>query len=275
MRCGDVHSASPAAGLILRARYDRAVPQKPLAINLFVPCYIDQLYPRVGLDSAAVLERAGCTVRFDPRQTCCGQPMANSGCAGDAATLARRHLDIFRGGITVCPSGSCVAMVRHRYGELGLDLSDDDRQTMADTFELTEFLVARLGIEDLGARFPHRVVLHQSCHGLRDLHLGAMSETAGGAGPGPAERLLRRVQGMDLVFPERRDECCGFGGTFAVTEPEVSASMGRDRCAQFAATDAAYVTGVDMSCLMHLDGIRSRSGIGPQAIHIASILAAA
>lgn len=242
-------------------------------VNLFVPCYIDQAHPRVGLAAAAVLRKAGCAVHFDPRQTCCGQPMANTGCARDAAALARRHLDVFRGGVTVCPSGSCVAMVRHHYRELGLALSAEDEATMANTFELGEYLVRHLGVEDVGARFPHRVALHQSCHGLRELRLGSSSERAGGA-PGPAEILLRRVAGLELVLPGRRDECCGFGGTFAIAEAAISVRMGEDRCAQLAATGAAWVTGTDVSCLMHLGGVAARRG-GPKPIHLAEILAAA
>lgn len=243
-------------------------------VNLFVPCYIDQAHPQVGLAAAAVLRKAGCSVHFDPRQTCCGQPMANTGCRADAATLARRHLDVFRGGVTVCPSGSCVAMVRHHYRDLGLDLSADDEATMASTYELGEFLVGKLGIDDLGASFPHRVALHQSCHGLRELRLGASSERAGGGGPGPAERLLRRVAGLTLLLPERRDECCGFGGTFAVAEAALSVRMGEDRCTQLAATGADYVTATDVSCLMHIGGVGTRRG-GPKPIHLAEILAAA
>ncbi|GDY14864.1 Fe-S oxidoreductase [Planctomycetota bacterium] len=248
-------------------------------VHLFVPCYIDQLYPDVAMATATVLIKAGCTVEFDPRQTCCGQPMANSGCAGDAAKLARRHLDLFRGKVTVCPSGSCTSMVRNHYQHgLGLDLNDADRETMANTFELSEFLVDHLGIDDVGARFPHTVAVHQSCHGLRELGLGSMSERGGAVVPSQVERLLRKVRGLTLVLPERRDECCGFGGTFAVAEDGLSARMGQDRCAQLAATGAAYMTGGDMSCLMHLEGIRARlpaAQRGPQAIHFAEILACA
>jgi L-lactate dehydrogenase complex protein LldE len=245
----------------------------PHVVALFIPCYIDQLYPGVGLATATVLRKAGCTVHFDTRQTCCGQPMANSGCSADAARLARRHLDLFRGQTTVCPSGSCTAMVRHHYAhDLDLRLDDADRETMARTFELGEFLIGTLGIDEVGARFPHSVALHQSCHGLRELGMGSMSERGGQPEPGPVERLLRKVQGLDLRLPERRDECCGFGGTFAVAEDGLSARMGCDRVAQLAATGAEYMTGGDMSCLMHLDGIRARQG-GPKAIHYAEILA--
>jgi L-lactate dehydrogenase complex protein LldE len=242
-------------------------------VHLFVPCYVDQLYPQVAEATAEVLRRAGCQVAFDERQTCCGQPMSNTGCAGDAARLARRHLDIFRGTTSVSPSASCVSQVRHHFHDLGLRLDGDDEKTMAETFELSEFLVNRLGVTDFGARFPHRVGLHASCHGLRELGLGDMSERREGTRQSPAEVLLRRVAGLELVAPARRDECCGFGGTFAVAEAGLSVRMGRDRCADFASAGAAYLTATDMSCLMHLDGVSARTG-GPRALHLAEILVA-
>jgi L-lactate dehydrogenase complex protein LldE len=242
-------------------------------VHLFIPCYVDQLYPQVAEATAEVLRRAGCRVEFDERQTCCGQPMSNTGCAGDAAVLGRRHLDIFRGTTSVSPSASCVSQVRHHFHDLGLRLDAEDERTMAETFELSEFLVNRLGVTDFGARFPHRVGLHASCHGLRELGLGDMSERREGARLSPAEVLLRRVAGLELVSPTRRDECCGFGGTFAVAEAGLSARMGRDRCADFAGAGAAYLTATDMSCLMHLDGVSRRAG-GPRALHLAEILVA-
>lgn len=242
-------------------------------INLFVPCYVDQLFPEIGVATSDLLRRAGCEVRFDQRQTCCGQPMANSGCQRDAAVLARRHLDVFRGGITVCPSGSCVAMVRHHYQHLGLDLSDADLATMANTFELSEFLVEQVRHLRFGARFPHRVALHHSCHGLRELRLGGSSECAGPIRTGPAEALLAQVAGLEVVRPRRRDECCGFGGTFAVAEPGLSVRMGEDRCADYTACGAEWITATDVSCLMHLGGVAARRG-GPKTIHLAEILAA-
>lgn len=241
-------------------------------VSLFIPCYVDQLYPEAGLATASVLERAGCTVEFDRRQTCCGQPMANCGCASDAARLARRHLEIFRGKVTVSPSASCVGMVRHHYQDLGMTLDDEDRRTMANTFELTEYLVRVLGVTSLGARFPHKVAVHRSCHGLRELGLGSPSERTDGKVPSPAERLLAEVEGLTLLVPERQDECCGFGGTFAVGEDGLSARMGRDRCAQLAATGAEFATGTDLSCGMHLDGIARKHG-GLPFVHVAQILA--
>ncbi len=249
--------------------------QRPMGVqvNLFIPCYIDQLYQQVGHATATVLERAGCSVRFDPRQTCCGQPMANAGCAVDAAGLAHRHLEIFRGGTTVCPSGSCTSMVRNHYAHLPISLSPVDLETCKRTFELSEFLVDVLGIEDLGASFPHSVAVHQSCHGLRELGLGTMSERGGPRTPSPAERLLSKVKGLTLSKPSRPDECCGFGGTFAVSEAELSSRMGEDRVRDLAAGGAEYMVAGDMSCLMHLDGIARRQRIGLRAIHLAEILA--
>ena len=143
---------------------------------------------------------------------------------------------------------------------------------MARTFELSEFLVGELGVADVGARFPHRVALHRSCHGLRELGLGGGSERRDGAGPSPVEILLGQVKDLVLLSPERRDECCGFGGVFAVTEAGLSARMGEDRCADLAATGAEYLTATDVSCLLHLAGIRRRAG-GLKAIHLAEILA--
>jgi L-lactate dehydrogenase complex protein LldE len=242
-------------------------------VHLFVPCYVDQVHPEVAMATVSVLRHAGCTVHFDARQTCCGQPMSNSGCREDAAGLARRHLDLFAGTTSVCPSGSCTSMVRHHFHDLGLRLDHQDEKTLENTFELAEFLVNVLGITDLGARFPHTVALHQSCHGLRELGLGTPSERREPEQLSPSQALLQQVEGLRLVIPERRDECCGFGGTFAVAEADLSARMGQDRCDQLAAGGAEYMTGNDMSCLMHLDGIRRRRNAGPKAIHLAEILA--
>jgi L-lactate dehydrogenase complex protein LldE len=239
---------------------------------------VDQLAPAVGLATARVLERAGCRVRVPPRQTCCGQPFLNAGASREAARLARRHLDVFQGAeAVVAPSASCVATVRRRFDALLPDGDEEDARLRACTWELGAFLVDVLGRTELGARFPHRVALLQSCHGVRDLALAPPSERAGGdagsAAPGPTERLLRAVEGLELRIPARPDECCGFGGLFAVEHPEVSGRMGRARLDALAAGGAAWMTGTDVSCLLHLDGIRRRRGRGPRAIHLAEILA--
>jgi L-lactate dehydrogenase complex protein LldE len=250
-------------------------------VGLFIPCYVDQLAPAVGEATVAVLERAGCTVDYDPAQTCCGQPFWNLCLAEEAARLARAHLDRFAGhDAIVCPSASCVATVRRHYPSLGVGTDATGRRVRERSFELTEFLVRELGRVELGARFPHKVALLASCHGLRELGLGRPSETAGAAvergeadEPGPTEQLLRAVAGLELRMPSR-DECCGFGGAFSVEFPEVSGRMGRDRLADLAATGAEFITATDTSCLLHLDGIRRRLGSGPRAIHVAEILAA-
>jgi L-lactate dehydrogenase complex protein LldE len=244
-------------------------------VGLFIPCYVDQLAPAVGEATVAVLERAGCTVDYDPAQTCCGQPFWNLGLAAEATRLACAHLERFaRHEAVVCPSASCVATVRRHYPSLGVGTDAAGRRARERCFELTEFLVRELGCVELGARFPHKVALLASCHGLRELGLGHPSEAVGSASEvGPTERLLRAVEGLDLRTPSR-DECCGFGGAFAVEFPEVSGRIGRDKLADLAATGAEYVTATDSSCLLHLDGIRKRLGSGPKAIHVAEILAA-
>jgi L-lactate dehydrogenase complex protein LldE len=243
-------------------------------VALFVPCYVDQLAPSVGLASLRILERVGCSVLYDPSQTCCGQPFLNLGRPQEAARLARTHLGRFEGAAAVvCPSASCVATVRHHFGELGEGLEGDGLDTRRRTFELGEFLVRRLDRTELGARFAHRVAILPSCHGLRELGLGSPSEQPD-TGPRDTTRaLLEAVEGLELCEPARADECCGFGGAFSVTFPELSARMGRDRLRALAATGAEYVTSTDVSCLMHLGGLRAREGFGPRPIHLAEILA--
>lgn len=241
-----------------------------MRVALFVPCYVDQLAPAVAWATLRVLERAGCRVDYDPGQGCCGQPFLNLGATKEARRLAERFAARFAGAeALVAPSASCVATVRRRYAELGLGDALGAR-----TFELGEFLVKRLGQVELGARFPYRVALLPSCHGLRELGLGTPSERGPGESPpAPTERLLDAVLDLRRVQPERPDECCGFGGAFSVTHPTLSGRMGRARLRAFADAGAEYVTATDVSCLLHVDGIRQREGFGPRAIHLAEILA--
>jgi len=243
-------------------------------VALFIPCYVDQLAPEVGLATANVLERLGCRVAFDPGQTCCGQPFVTTGARPEALRLARAHAERFaKADAVVCPSASCVATVRRRYPDL-LGAAQSEALA-ARTFELGEFIVLELGTSDVGARFPHRVALLESCHGLRELGLGRPSERLG-SDPlplGVTERLLHGVAGLELVPIARRDECCGFGGAFSVGFPELSARIGRDKLRALADSGAEYVTGTDASCLLHLEGLRRREGFGPRAIHLAEILA--
>jgi L-lactate dehydrogenase complex protein LldE len=243
-------------------------------VALFVPCYVDQLYPNVGFATARLLERLGCEVVFPEDQTCCGQPMANAGFAADAAPLARRYVEVFQGfDHVVCPSGSCTSMVRNHYDGL-LPAGAGLEKVKRSTFELCEFVVDVLGVTALEGRYPHKVGLHQSCHGLRELGLGTPSERI--APPsGKVEKLLRGLEGIELVSLTRPDECCGFGGTFAVVEEAVSCLMGRDRIADHLKAGAEIVTGTDVSCLMHMDGLARRRRDAVTFRHVAEILAEA
>jgi L-lactate dehydrogenase complex protein LldE len=241
-------------------------------VGLFIPCYIDQLYPQVAWATLELLERFGCTVDFPAAQTCCGQPMANTGCTDDAAPLARKFLDVFRNyEYVVCPSGSCTAMVRQHYHDLVHDHPDYER-VRSRTFELCEFLHDVLKIEKIDGRFPYRVGLHQSCHGLRELRLGSSSETMGPRFS-KAGKLLASLEGIQLVPLTRPDECCGFGGTFAVAEEAVSCMMGLDRIHDHLQAGAEVLTAGDMSCLMHLWGLIQRQQKPLKVMHIAEILA--
>jgi len=246
-------------------------------VALFIPCYVDQLYPGVGLATARLLERVGCEVHYPEDQTCCGQPMANAGFAAQAAPLARRFLDVFAGSggceAVVCPSGSCTSMVRNHYHGL---VNGDPRYpaVRAATYELCEFLTDVLHLERLPGRLPRRVGLHQSCHGLRELRLGSGSERQ--VAPfDKVARLLRSIEGLELVSLTRPDECCGFGGTFSVFEEAVSAFMGEDRIADHLRAGAEVITGTDVSCLMHMDGLARRAGTPVVFRHVAELLAEA
>jgi L-lactate dehydrogenase complex protein LldE len=241
-------------------------------VGLFVPCYVDQLYPQVAWATVEVLERFGCTIAFPGDQTCCGQPMANTGCTKETEPLARRFLRLFgEYEYVVCPSGSCTAMVRHHYHEYFHNDSAYGR-LQSRTFELTEFLVDILQVKTIGGRFPHRVGLHQSCHGLRELRLGSSSEIVGPAFS-KAKQLLETIDDLKLVELSRPDECCGFGGTFAVNEEAVSCMMGLDRLHDHEKAGTEVLTANDMSCLMHLQGLILRQKKPIKVMHLAEILA--
>ena len=245
-----------------------------MRVALFVPCYVDQLWPRAGLAAVRVLERLGAEVVFPEEQTCCGQPMSNAGLAAEAAPLAQRFLDVFGGfEAVVCPSGSCTSMVRNHYDAFLAGAPGFER-LKARTYELCEFLVDVLGVREIGGRFPHKVALHQSCHGLRELRLGTSSELLVPRS-NKVESLLASIQGIDLVPLARADECCGFGGTFATGEEAVSSFMGKDRIADHARAGAEIVTGTDVSCLMHLEGLSRREGRPLRFMHVAEVLSEA
>ena len=250
------------------------MPVPMLTVGLFIPCYIEQFYPQVGMATLRLLERHGVRAEYPELQTCCGQPMANSGCNADASPLAARFLRVFRGyEYVVAPSGSCVSMVRNHYDQF-LDGQPGFDHLKRSTFELCEFLVDVLKVGQFGGRFPHKVGVHQSCHGLRELRLGSASELRI-ARFSKVRRLLAELEGIELVAPARPDECCGFGGTFSVNEEAVSCMMGKDRLADHQRGGAEIITGVDMSCLMHLDGLIRRDRQSLRVMHIAEILSQA
>jgi L-lactate dehydrogenase complex protein LldE len=238
---------------------------------LFVPCYVDQFYPRVGLAAAEVLERHGVRVTFPEDQTCCGQPMANAGSLDDARPLAEKFLRVFRDHrYVVCPSGSCTSMVRNHYGPL---LGARAAELHGKVFELCEFLHDVVQARPRG-RFAARVGLHQSCHGLRELRLAAGSERRI-SGFDKVRDLLSGIEGIQLVDLARPDDCCGFGGTFAVDEEAVSCAMGRDRIADHERAGAEIIAGYDISCLMHLSGLLRRERKPLRVMHVAEVLAEA
>lgn len=234
-------------------------------VALFVPCHVDQLYPGVAWAALELLEAHGARVHVPAEQACCGQPLLNTGAAAAARPLAGLFRSRFGGHAhVVCPSGSCAAALRRQLRGAGAPR----------VYELCEYLVDVLGVQQVEARFPRRVALHQSCHALRELGLGAASELGGGevGRESPARRLLARVEGLELVDPERSDECCGFGGTFCVGEAALSARMGDDRLADFERAGAEVVTSMDSSCLMHLAGLARRQGRPLVFLHVAEVL---
>ena len=240
-----------------------------MRIALFVTCLTDTLFPDAGRAIVRVLERLGHRVDFPEEQTCCGQMHFNSGYAREALPLARRLVGVFDGAdAVVCPSASCAGMVREGYGRLAESqgdrrLADQARELAPRVFELSELLVGELGVEDVGAYFPHRVTYHPTCHSLRAL----------GVGDAPV-RLLRAVRGIDLVELPEAEECCGFGGTFAVKNADTSAAMLADKLRSVLETRAEVCTAVDSSCLMHIGGGLSRQRTGVRTLHLAEILAA-
>lgn len=235
-----------------------------MKVALFIPCYIDQFYPQVAIATLELLEKFGCEVHYPLNQTCCGQPMANSGFEHLSKGCDKNFLENFKGyEYIVSPSGSCTLHVKDHV--LGKDGGN------AKIYELTEFLVDVLKVENLQAHFPHKVGLHQSCHGQRGLKLAQMSELVATPFSKP-EKLLRMVDGLSLIELDRKDECCGFGGTFCVAEEAVSAKMGKDRVADHLRHEAEFITGADVSCLMHMEGILKRKGSSVKVKHIAEIL---
>ena len=244
-----------------------------MKVGLFIPCFIDQFYPQVGMATVKLLQTAQVDFEYPGDQTCCGQPMANAGCIDDARPLAKKFVDIFCSyDKIVCPSASCVAMVRHHYDHL-LDSNKTVLRVRENTLELCEFLVRETNLT-FENEYPAKVGLHMGCHGLRDLGLGSPSENMGPRND-LVRDLLAQIPGLEIVEPKRTDECCGFGGTFATEQHSVSAMMGHDRVEDFVEAGADLITSTDMSCLMHLEGLIRRNKIQITTSHLAEILAEA
>lgn len=240
-----------------------------MLISLFITCYNDTLFPETGKAVVAVLERLGHRVEFRREQTCCGQMHYNTGYAGEARRLMEHLLQVFDGAEVICtPSASCVAMIREHYPKMAAASGDPALAARVDellprVFEFTELLVGKLGVTDVGAAFPHTVTLHPSCHSLRSLHLGDKPR-----------RLLEAVRGLELVELPEWDQCCGFGGTFALKNADVSSAMAADKVRCVLETRAEACTAADNSCLMQIGGALSRRGAGVRCLHIAELLAA-
>ena len=239
-----------------------------MRISLFIACYNDTLFPETGIAVTRVLERLGHTVEFPIEQTCCGQMHYNTGYHREAVPLVRRFVRMFADAEVVCvPSASCVAMMREHYEMMAEAEKDagflaEVRALLPRVFEFSELLANRLGVSDVGAEFAERVTYHPSCHSLRMLHVGDAPRT-----------LLRAVRGLELIELPNQEQCCGFGGTFAVKNADVSAAMLAEKDACVLQTKAIVVTALDNSCLMQIYGGLHRSGSAVRTMHLAEILA--
>lgn len=241
-----------------------------MTVGLFIPCYVDQFYPNAAIATLQLLKKLSCDVVYPLNQTCCGQPMANSGFEHLTRDCNKLFLKNFSGfDYIVAPSGSCALHIKEHLHVEGQEEEASDVRSRV--YELTGFLTDILKVKGLKARFPHKVGFHQSCHGQRGLMLSQMTELVAPSYSKPGS-LLQMVEGIELVPLNRKDECCGFGGTFCVAEEAVSVKMGKDRVADHVAHHAEYITGVDLSCLMHLEGILKRAHSPVKVIHIAEIL---
>lgn len=244
-----------------------------MKIGLFIPCYVDTLYPEVGVSTFRLLKALGVDVDYPFNQTCCGQPMGNAGFEKMAKPLVSKFDNLFgKYDYVVSPSASCAAYVRLFHPKIA-GKKPHECEAAGKTVDLVEFLHDILKVDHLPSYFPHKVSVHNSCHGVRELGLSS-----------PSERniphfnkiinLLQLVDGISVTEPERSDECCGFGGMFAIEEKAVSSQMGLDKVQRHVATGAEFITGPDSSCLMHMQGIAEKQGIDIRFIHLSQILSA-
>ena len=234
-------------------------------VQIFIPCFVDQLYPTVGMNMVKVLRKAGCTVSYNPAQTCCGQPAFNAGFWEDAKDVCSKFLKDFEGdGFIVAPSASCIGFVRNYYSKLfvGEEFEEKLNAVTSRMYEFTEFMVKVLQVEDVGATFEAMATYHDSCAGLRECHIKQ-----------EPRRLLSNVAGLALREMNDVETCCGFGGTFAVKFQSISSAMADQKVDNALATGAECIISTDVSCLMHIDGYAKKAGKPIRCLHIADVLA--
>ncbi len=236
-----------------------------MQVQLFIPCFVDQLYPSVAFNMVKVLEKAGCTVSYNTNQTCCGQPAFNAGFWGEAKDVCSKFLKDFAGAeYIVAPSASCVGFVRNYYAKVFENSADNKsfKKTAERIYEFSEFLVKVLKVEDLGATLNGKATYHDSCAALRECRIKQEPRT-----------LLSKVKGLEMIEMNDVETCCGFGGTFAVKFEAISIAMGDQKLTHASATGADYIISTDMSCLMHIDGCNKHKQSGLTTLHLADVLA--
>jgi L-lactate dehydrogenase complex protein LldE len=234
-------------------------------VHVFIPCFVDQLYPDAGFNTIKVLERAGCNVNYNPAQTCCGQPAFNAGYWGEAREVCNKFIaDFSDAEYIVIPSGSCTGFVKNYYSKIYDNASNQKniKSLQGKVYELTDFLVNVLKIEDLGARFEGKATYHDSCAALRECKIKS-----------EPRKLLKNVKGLELIDLEENETCCGFGGTFAVKFEAISVAMGEQKAQHIINTKADFLISTDLSCLMHIDGVLGNQGVPIKSMHIADVLA--
>jgi len=240
-------------------------------IGLFIPCYIDQFYPNVAIATLELLEKFGCKVSYPLQQTCCGQPMSNAGFENLSKGTTEKFIKDFGSfDYIVAPSGSCVLHIKDHQPEIA-NLEKNQKYVQSRIFELSEFLTDILKVESIQGDFPHRIGFHSSCHGLRGLRLASDTER-NTPSFNKVHFLMKDLKGMEWVSLTRKDECCGFGGTFAVTEEAISVQMGKDRIADHLDKNIEIMVGGDVSCLMHMQGIATRDQNDIKFMHFAEVL---
>ncbi len=243
-------------------------------IGLFIPCYVNAVFPEVGIATYKLLKHLGIDVDYPVDQTCCGQPMANAGFEDKSLPLIHKFNDLFeKYDYVVGPSASCVAFVKENHPHILEAHGEHQCQMSGKIYEVCEFLHDIVKVKMLPGSFPYKVSVHNSCHGVRELHLSSASEL-NSPQYSKIKDLLSLKEGVEIFEPLRVDECCGFGGMFAVEEDAVSVQMGKDKLHNHIATGAEFVTGADSSCLMHMQGIARRDNLPIQFIHVVEILAA-